>query len=282
MRIWVESDRHFEQSNTVPKPPDDYDVLVCPGDLNYFRDVVATLRQDFYGDPSRPRIYVPGNHDYYRGVAMEDADTKMRFQAFGTNIHVLNPGTVVIDGVRFVGATLWTDFRLFGLGTLPQAMAEAEVGLNDSRKIRTYENRNGKLPSGTRFRRARRFTPEHAMRRHERERRYLEKKLQESFDGPTVVVTHHGISPLSVPTRFKSDPLSPAFSSDLTSLVNTYQPTLWLHGHVHDSFDYRIGSTRVVCNPTGYNHEPNPQYREGFVIDLDRPIPVPTPTGPGT
>jgi 3',5'-cyclic AMP phosphodiesterase CpdA len=223
MRLWIDSDRHFEQSNTVPTPPDDYDVLVCPGDLSYFSDVVATLQHEWYGEPNRPRIYVPGNHDYYRGAAIEDADTKMRLQALGTNIHVLNPGVIVIDGVRFIGATLWTDFQLFGLGRLPQAMAEAEIGLNDFRLIRTYEDPTGKLPTGSRFRRARPFTPEHAMRRHERERRFIEQKLRERFDGPTVLVTHHGISPSSVPTEFLKDPLSPAFSSDLTELILAYQ-----------------------------------------------------------
>jgi len=27
---------------------------------------------------------------------------------------------------------------------------------------------------------------------------------------------------------------------------------LWLHGHTHDSFDYRIGATRVVWHPAAY------------------------------
>lgn len=194
---------------------------------------------------------------------------------------MLNPGTVIVNGVRFIGATLWTDFQLFGLGTLPQAMAEADVGLNDFRLIRTYEDRTGQLPTGSRFRRDRRFTPEHAMRRDERERRYLERKLGEPFDGPTVLITHHGISPSSVPTEFTKDPMSAAFSSDLTALISTYQPALCVHGHTHASFDYMIGSTRVVCNPKGYNHEPNPGYREGFVVVVDQPSPVPERTAPG-
>lgn len=273
MRIWIDSDRHFEQTNTDPTPPADYDVLVCAGDLGYFRDIVKILDHPRYGAAWRPRIFVPGNHEYYRGVSIEDADTKMRFQAFGTNTHVLNPGCVLIDGVRFLGCTLWTDFELHGRGKLPQAMAEAAVGMNDFHMIRTYETPSGQLPKGPRFRRSRRFTPEHAMRRHLRERAWLTRRLSERFDGPTVVVTHHGISPASVPERFQGDPLSPAFSSDLTELALAFQPTLWLHGHVHDSFDYTIGTTRVICNPKGYNHEPNPDYREGLVIEIDSPAP---------
>ena len=284
MRIWIDSDRHFEQSNSVPTPPEDYDVLVCPGDVAYFRDAISTLAANFYGNRSHPRIFVPGNHEYYRGVSIEDADTKMRFEAFGSNIHVLNPGCIELNGVRFIGCTLWSDFELFGAGTLPQAMAEAQVGLNDFRLIRTFEDRSGRLIAGPRLGRARRFTPEHALRRHQRERRYLERKLAEPFEGPTVVVTHHGIGLASVPERFKRDPLSAAFVSDLTAMVEKHKPALWVHGHTHDSFDYTIGPTRVVCNPKGYNHEPNPDHREGFVVVIDSPNPEPHTSnraGPG-
>jgi hypothetical protein len=28
---------------------------------------------------------------------------------------------------------------------------------------------------------------------------------------------------------------------------------LWTHGHTHDVFDYMLGTTRVFCNPRGYD-----------------------------
>ena len=30
---------------------------------------------------------------------------------------------------------------------------------------------------------------------------------------------------------------------------------LWIHGHTHDSFDYVVNGTRVVCNPRGIRAE---------------------------
>jgi Icc-related predicted phosphoesterase len=142
-----------------------------------------------------------------------------------------------------------------------KAMGAAGNGMTDHRLIRTEDG----APPGS----AIRFMPEHALKRHKRELAWLESKLAESFEGQTVVVTHHGPSPRSVPDRFEDDPLTPAFSSNLQPIIEKYQPAAWIHGHTHDSFDYTIGKTRVVCNPAGYPHEPNPDFKRDLVIEID-------------
>jgi Icc-related predicted phosphoesterase len=95
-----------------------------------------------------------------------------------------------------------------------------------------------------------RFTPEDALREHERSRTWLERELARPYKGKTVVVTHHGPHPLSVHPRYVGDLLNAAFVSNLDHLLE--KADLWLHGHVHDSFDYRVGRCRVVANPLGY------------------------------
>jgi hypothetical protein len=152
------------------------------------------------------------------------------------------------------------DYIMFGREGFAQAMAEASVGLNDHRAIRT---RAGCPPGRTRL-----FTQADALRRHERERAWLDAQLVIPFDGPTVVATHHCPSLHSVPDRFRGDPMSPAFSSDLEALILRHQPDLWIHGHTYDSFDYQVGRTRVICNPAGYSYEYNPQFKWGLVVDL--------------
>src|SRR5690606_38305588 len=87
------------------------------------------------------------------------------------------------------------------------------------------------------------------------------------FDGRTVVVTHHGPHPGSVHTRYENAAVNGAFVSDLSSLIKAGRPDLWVHGHVHDTFDYRVGSTRVVANPKGYRNE-NPLFDPAMVIDV--------------
>jgi hypothetical protein len=204
-------------------------------------------------------VLVPGNHEYY-GTVIQDVERTGAAAAAGSNVFLLNPGIAVLGGIRFVGATLWTDYMLFGCEGFAQAMAEASVGLNDHRVIRT---RNGCKPGHSRP-----FTPEDAFSRHQFDRDWLEARLEEPFDGPTVVVSHHCPSPRSVPERFRADPMSPAFSSDLEAIILRHQPDLWIHGHTHDSFDYTIGRTRVICNPAGYSHEHNPDFMPDLVVDL--------------
>ncbi len=141
----------------------------------------------------------------------------------------------MIGGVRFLGCTLWTDYALYG--DTGAAMAAAARGLNDHRLIR----RQGRL-----------FSPADALDRHVTEKIWLAGALARKHDGPTVVVTHHCVSQKSVHSRWGRTPVSAAFSSNLDVLVEGSGAALWVHGHTHDSFDYALGGTRVICNPKGY------------------------------
>jgi Icc-related predicted phosphoesterase len=90
-------------------------------------------------------------------------------------------------------------------------------------------------------------------------------QLEQEFDGPTVVVTHHLPASSSIAKRYANDPLNPAFASSLESLIEAYRPVLWIHGHTHQPLDYELFGTRVVCNPRGY---PGEHVRNGFRPDL--------------
>jgi hypothetical protein len=59
------------------------------------------------------------------------------------------------------------------------------------------------------------------------------------------------------------------FLCDVRKLIETAQPALWIHGHTHESCDYQIGRTRVVCNPYGYaGHEVNRAFDPGKCVEL--------------
>ena len=109
------------------------------------------------------------------------------------------------------------------------------------------------------------FTPADSIRIHEQSRGWLEQMLAQPFDGRTVVVTHHAPSSRSVPPRYARNLLTPAFASDLESLMDEGRVALWVHGHTHDPFDYQVHGTRIVCNPRGYAPD---QLSEGFRADL--------------
>ena len=119
------------------------------------------------------------------------------------------------------------------------AMADAVALIRDFQRIRVDRERTEP------------FTPQHSQALFDRTAAWLEAELQRPFDGPTVVVTHHAPSPRSIHARFEGSPLNGCFVSDLERLMGP-RVSLWIHGHTHDSFDYTVRGTRVVCNPRGY------------------------------
>jgi Icc-related predicted phosphoesterase len=204
-----------------------------------------------------PIVMVLGNHEYYRRFIPNEL-ALARSQASAFNIHVLENDTVTLGnggGVRLVGATLWTDYQVFGETNQAAVMNACASGMNDHRLI------------GWQKQPWLRFRPQEAALLHHQSRAYIAETLAVPFDGPTVVVSHHAVHWESVHPRFRSDPVTGAFVSDLSQLIETYQPALWVHGHVHNSADYRVGETRILCNPHGYGSE-NPAFDGALVVEV--------------
>lgn len=270
MKIWILSDLHLEMQDPIPLPiPPDADVCVLAGDID--RPIDAAIRwAAFHVADTIPVVYVPGNHEFYRNSYLGGLVRGHQYVQKHPNIHLLHDSSVVIDGVRFVGGTLWTDYALGAEATpgegrdrdIAYAMRHASGLLNDHRVIERTDDEpiTGRSASNV-------WMPADARQAHFVTRWHLEFVLSTEFDGPTVVVTHHAPSVLSVAPRFKDSPLNPAFASDLTDLIWQHVPDLWIHGHVHDLFDYELGDTRVVCNPRGYGGE-NPAFDPGLVIEV--------------
>ncbi len=233
MKIQIASDLHLEY---LEKPfpgyrviePANADVLVIAGDIHRTTEAIAA-----FADWPVPVIYVHGNHEMYFAQCA-DLIQNMRSASAGSQLHYLEKDEYVLQGVRFLGCCLWTDY-LLGSDDPLAAMAEAQAKLRDHQVIRTGDGL---------------FAAQDALGIHRDSRRWLEMKLDEEFDGPTVVVTHHGPHPDSVHPRFAGSILNAAFVSDLTPLLG--KAALWIHGHVHDSFDYQVSGTRIVANPRGY------------------------------
>jgi predicted phosphodiesterase len=257
MRIRIMSDLHTElypfatpelADARAPRGKALQDVVVLAGDIG---GAEGTIRWALHAFPDTPVVFVPGNHEYYNNH-LEQTATRMKRAAAGTNVRILDNEELVIDGVRFLGSTLWTDFELFGSDeNRILALAAAKRCMADFSCI-TYGS-------------AGRFTPEQSVMLHREAVRWLEEKLHESFDGPTVVVTHHVPHWKSVHPRWVKDIVSAAFASDLERLMGFSK--LWIHGHTHDCFDYQVRGTRVVCNPRGYRGE-NPEFNPRLVVKV--------------
>lgn len=245
MRIRVYSDLHLEFAPFDPPSSDGVDVVILAGDID-----VKGRGVKFGARFPCPVIYVPGNHEYYGG-AIPRLTEKFKAAAQNTNVHVLDRDEVVINGIRFLGATLWTDWH--GDGTIDSdvAMEHARNGMSDYRQIRVSPAFSRLRPSDTR-------------KWHAVARAWLTDALARPHDGPTVVVTHH--APTLKGTAERGAFLA-AYASDLDSLMGP-RVDAWIFGHTHFAFDERINGTHVVSNPRGYPGEWVAKFSPEFVIDV--------------
>lgn len=250
MKLHVLSDLHLGFARFAP-PATDADVVVLAGDIAAPRQTVA-----FAACFGKPVLYVPGNHEFF-GAALVQTRAEFARLAAGTPVHVLDDSEVVIAGVRFLGATLWTDLALFGTGAHGR-LAERTVWqcMRDYQRI--------ELSPGTPL------TPRATLACHRKSRAFLERALARPHPGPTVVVTHHAPSPRSIHPRLAGALINAAYASDCEHLFGPHVP-LWIHGHTHDSFDYTLDGTRVVCNPRGYvigGEVQNRAFDPGLVVEV--------------
>lgn len=261
MRILCISDLHREFDRTtcnrggIPKYHhiDDCgaDVIVIAGDLDTgVQGIIWAIEES--ERLGTPIVYVPGNHEYYGRTILQHT-LKLKGHAVGTGVMVLDRDTVVIEGVRFLGCTLWTDFSLYGNATV--AMYKARESMRDFQVIR-------QPPS------YRKMEPIFTVEMHQNSVYWLDHELEKPFDGRTVVVTHHAPSERSISQAYEGNELNPAYASNLEALLKP-PVSLWVHGHQHDSADYTIGHTRVICNPRGYYpHYLNEEFEPSKVVEI--------------
>ena len=241
MKIQLASDLHLEylQRNfpgeRLIAPAPGADLLVLAGDIAGGVQAIGLFK-----DWPVPVLYVPGNHEFYE-QSFEQARMNLRQAAEGTCIRLLDDDAARFGSVRFLGATMWTDYLMASELSRSQLMKNAGQKLKDHQVIRTETGL---------------FTADRALALHQQSRNWLARELAAPFEGKTVVITHHAPHALSVHPRFAGDPMNATFiSGGLDDLIA--KADLWLHGHVHDNFDYTFAGCRVVANPRGYAQNRN-------------------------
>ncbi|GLS47124.1 metallophosphoesterase family protein [Methylobacterium brachythecii] len=261
LRIQVVSDLHVDVADPDPFAlAPGADLVVVAGDTCAGAVAAFTHLRRCVPAPL-PIVAVLGNHEFYGSVHADEL-ARARAAAERLKITLLENEVAVIAGVRFFGATLWTDFDLYGHAHRPVAMAAALRRMNDHRCIAAAP-----YPAW------RPFLPLDAAKLHATSRAFLARTLATPFAGPRVVVTHHAPHPRCIAPRYGRDPLSASFASDLTDLIAGAGPDLWIHGHTHHAVDQMIGATRLVSNPHGYRHECAGRFDPTLVIEVARQRP---------
>jgi predicted phosphodiesterase len=223
----------------LPSIQTDADVLVLAGDIvclshREWRNAMECLRLLAAAYPAV--VMVCGNHEFYHGSIRAGTRELLKMEGQIPGLRVLTPGTATsLWGQRFLGGTLW---QPHGRNT------DRYPSISDHHLIEDFHK---EAP---------------------RQYRALKKFLEQEIRPNDVVVTHHAPSNLSIAPQWEGHPCNRWFiTPEMEPVISKLQPKLWIHGHTHTPMDYRIGRTRVVCNPAGYYGEEVP-FNPTLTIDL--------------
>lgn len=220
------SDIHLE-FGTLQIPETEADVIIAAGDIGIYKQGLDWLKSS-----TKPVVYVAGNHEFY-DQEYHSVLQGLRNASEDSNVLFLENEVRIVEGVRFLGCTLWTQ-----LGGRDNArINELKETVNDFRKI-SYHQDPININDYTGL--------------HRQSLEWMLGELQKPFAGKTVIVTHHAPtfwswddSPASL-TRY-------AYCNDLKEIMHEHDIAAWFHGHTHSISDYRCAGTRILCNPRGYH-----------------------------
>lgn len=241
MKIAYISDLHndFLRDSGLPVPDIDLDepadILVLAGniDVQEHGAIYAVKQSQRLGIPV---IYVLGNHEFYEAQD-EPVEDRIKEIIQGTDVHVLDGQYVIIDGVMFVGATLWSDFMLCGEDKHRRVVNFAS-SINDYREIW--------LPDASSPFFLRKLTVDDTIQWHKFERQFIEDTLANHPDCTKVVITHHVPSEECLSEYERRSCLSASYTSRLDGLIERHQPSAWIYGHLDGESRLNIGDT-IVC-----------------------------------
>ncbi|XHS79490.1 metallophosphoesterase [Burkholderiaceae bacterium UC74_6] len=243
MKLQLLSDLHLETETFDPEPAPGAELLVLAGDID---STWSGIRR--FKDWPVPVIFVPGNHEFDRRE-IDDARAELGKLCDALGFVLLDDSAVVVTDaqgrrVRFLGSTRWSDFDLFG----EEGRARALRAAGYFQKVMSA-TRHGEV-----------FDAEAVRVLSLESRAWLATELARGESGTewdaTVVITHFAPSLKSADPRYGKQPTTASFCNDDEDLMPGAR--LWLHGHLHCQFDYRVGGTRVMCNARGHARKGEP------------------------
>lgn len=264
MKIQLISDLHLEFGKSVNIPKTDADVLILAGDICLAKTFKSGERNesniayyrffDSIHDKFKNIIYIAGNHEHYKSTFQKTTKLLKKGLAEYKNVHVLDNEDIVIDGVKFIGSTLWANVNTES----PLVCNKLRFAMNDFNLIKYKEKEN-----------YRKLNIYDMAREHKVSSLYLENAIIPASlkKQDCVVITHHAPSFKSIHEKYNSEhDLNTLYATDMEYIMSE-NVKLWCHGHTHTAFDYKIKDTRIVCNPHGYPGE-NKEVNFNMVMEI--------------
>ena len=216
--------------------PEGVDFLLLAGDITLAHTLSYLIPRFCERFSSSQVIFVPGNHEYYHSSPEKVRKILDDIEEGTENLHVLWNQEKEIDGVKFIGGTLW-----FPDNPMNPLIEYQLADFSQIRDFKPWVYRDALECYAT---------------------------LIESLSEEHILITHHLPSHKSVAPEWRGSDLNNFFVYDIEELLLERQPRLAIHGHTHTSCDYSIRSTRVVCNPMGYLPGINPKWSERLIIEV--------------
>lgn len=262
MKFRLLSDLHLEFEKRIvdyipiPLKDDKTTVLILAGDIALGIDAVPFIQKmckRFY-----KVVYILGNHEFYYN---EYNKTRKRWNdrpEMPGNFIFLDDHVAIIDEIRLIGGTLWTDFD----NNDYFAKALAAQGMTDFQCAKFKEGKEGNY-------RRRNLCPNDTILAHKQTLFFITETLRIPFDGPTIVITHHLPHPLCISQEFRTNQLNPAYMTNLDAVIEDNEIAVWVHGHTHTNVDIEVHGTRILCNPRGYFPDDlNREFNEKFTFKV--------------
>jgi predicted phosphodiesterase len=273
MNITLVSDLHLDISGFLDLPGGD--VLLLAGDICEVKELRKEFHQtkvldrvpgafpcyDFFNFvvPKYKKVFmVMGNHEHYRG-RFDKTYGELK-DMLPDNVTLLEKECFEYEGVLFLGATLWTDLNKGD----PITVYTIKNFMNDYKVVQNFYPAKGLYHK---------LTPEHTVEEHRKTKEYFKFVLEENRatkNLPVVVITHMAPSFQSVNEKFKHEGVTNGgYASEMSEFIlDNPEIKVWVHGHMHDPVDYKIGDTRVLANPRGYIPWEGDNFIPGFYFEV--------------
>jgi len=262
-KVGILSDLHLEGSN-IKLDNLNCDVLVLAGDISQNFSLLGNFFS--YNIPEHiPVIYVPGNHEYERKCFHEVIDKLKEFERIFPNINILQNEAKDIEGIRFIGTTLWSNFEGVEPSKKDKVKEWCKLNISDFSYIfkKDFINENAFI--------WRPWSPDDMEEEFKKAYKFLEFELKKNHtENPKFVVTHFAPHQNSTSKKYEGELGNAYFINHLPELMGFSD--YWVHGHTHDSFEYNIQGTKVICNPRGYSKmydlSQNLDFNKNFYVEV--------------
>jgi len=275
MLIQYASDLHLEMRQSwskILKPV--APILVLAGDIGDPTSQDYRSFLDWCGSQWKATFIVAGNHEFYNSSScykwkhLVHVDThaerlaecrRVADMVVTRNVHFLQQRRVDLDGVAFLGATLWTDLS---------APADADIAV---RNMNDYQ----KIATATATATPEAITPIDTTDWHRADYRWLDHEIKtcEESGTPAVVITHHLPSYSLIASRWTDHPINSAFASRSDALIRS-PVKAWIAGHTHAGTVQNRNNIALLINPLGYPGERG-TFKSSCTVEIDTaPVPV--------